>query len=101
MSAKIQVDREKIAEFCRRHHIRSLALFGSVLRDDFTPESDVDVLVEFEPGHVPGFIRLGGIEDELSAVLGRQRLDVITPGFLNRRIRERVLAEAEVQYAEG
>ena len=97
MSAKIQVDREKIAEFCRRHHIRSLALFGSVLRDDFTPESDVDVLVEFEPGHVPGFIRLGGIEDELSAVLGRQRLDVITPGFLNRRIRERVLAEAEVQ----
>ena len=101
MTARIAVDREKIAEFCRRHHIRSLALFGSVLRDDFTPESDVDVLVEFEPGHVPGFIRLGGIEDELSAVLGRQRLDVITPGFLNRRIRERVLAEAEVQYAEG
>ncbi len=101
MSLAIEVDRKKIAEFCRRHHIRRLALFGSVLRDDFGPESDVDVLVEFEPGHVPGFIRLGGIEDELSAVLGRQRLDLITPKFLNRRIRERVLAEAEVQYAEG
>ena len=101
MGAKIHVDQGKLADFCRRHHIRRLALFGSVLRDDFTPESDVDVLVEFKPGHVPGFIRLGGIEDELSAVLGRQRLDLITPKFLSRRIRDRVLAEAEVQYVEA
>jgi uncharacterized protein len=97
--ARIAVDREEIAEFCRRHHIRRLALFGSVLRDDFRPDSDVDVLVEFEPGHVPGFgfIR---IQDELSEMLGR-KVDLVTPKFLNHRIRERVLAEAELQYAEG
>ncbi len=101
MSVKIAIDRDGIADFCRRNHIKRLALFGSVLREDFTPESDVDVLVEFEPGHVPGFIRLGRIEDELSDLLGRQRLDLVTPKFLSPRIRERVLAEAEVQYAEA
>ena len=69
MTARIAVDREKIAEFCRRHHIRRLALFGSVLRDDFGPDSDVDVLVEFEPGHIPGleFFRM---QEELSEILG-------------------------------
>jgi len=100
LGAKIPVDRERVADFCRRHHIKKLSLFGSVLRDDFTPESDVDVLVEFEPGHVPGFLRLGRMQDELSALLGGREVDLLTPKFINRRVRARVLAEAEVQYAE-
>jgi hypothetical protein len=99
MGTRISVDREKIAEFCRKHHIRRLALFGSVLSDDFGPDSDVDVLVEFEPGHVPGlgFIT---IEAELSSLLGRS-VDLNTPGFLSPYIRDRVLSEAEEQYAEA
>jgi uncharacterized protein len=99
MRARIAVDREEIASFCRRNHICRLALFGSVLRDDFGPDSDIDVLVEFETGHVPGlaFIRL---EQELSRLLGR-RVDLVTPKFLNERIRDRVLDDAEVQYAAG
>ena len=99
MSAKIAVDRNRIAEFCRRHHIRRLALFGSVLRDDFTPESDVDVLVEFEPEHVPG-LAFFGMEEELSGLLGR-KVDLNTPGFLSRHFREEILTEAEVQYVEA
>ncbi|OGX06797.1 MAG: nucleotidyltransferase [Omnitrophica bacterium RIFCSPLOWO2_12_FULL_50_11] len=96
MSAKISVDREKIAEFCRRHHIGRLALFGSVLRSDFRPDSDVDVLVEFEPGHVPG-LDFFAMQDELSQILGR-KVDLNTPGFLSKYFRDRVLAEAETQY---
>jgi predicted nucleotidyltransferase len=100
MSPKIPIDRDQIADFCRRHHIRKLALFGSVLRDDFRPDSDVDVLVEFEPGHVPGlrFIRM---QDELSTILGGWTVDLVTPKFLNKRVRGRVLADAEIQYAKG
>ena len=82
--------------FCRRHHIRRLALFGSVLRDDFSPESDVDVLVEFEPGQVPG-LAFFSMEEELSTILGR-KVDLNTPGFLSRYFRDQVLAEAENQY---
>jgi len=100
MSVKIPIDREKIAEFCRANGILKLSLFGSVLRDDFNPDSDVDVLVEFEPERVPGFIRLYQIEQELSALVGGRKLDMVTPKFLNRRIRDRVLAEAQVQYVE-
>jgi hypothetical protein len=96
MGVKIQIDRERLAEFCRRHYIRRLSLFGSVLRDDFQPESDVDVLVEFEPGHVPGFAFIS-MQEELSEILGR-KVDLNTPGFLSRYFRDRVLAEAEVQY---
>jgi predicted nucleotidyltransferase len=100
MSPKIPIDRDKIAEFCRRHHIRKLAFFGSVLREDFRPDSDVDVLVEFEPGHVPG-LKFIQIQDELSTILGGWKVDLVTPKFLNRRIRDRVLASAEIQYAQG
>jgi len=100
MSPQIQIDRDKIAEFCRRNHIRRLALFGSVLRDDFGRGSDVDVLVEFEPGQLVG-LRFIEIERELSSLLGGYKVDLITPKFLNRRIRDRVLASAEVQYDEG
>ncbi|MDO8730552.1 MAG: nucleotidyltransferase family protein [Candidatus Omnitrophota bacterium] len=96
MSAKIQIDKTKIAEFCRRHHIRRLALFGSVLRDDFRPDSDVDVLVEFELGHVPGW-EFFSMQDELSEIL-KQKVDLNTPGFLSRYFRDRVMREAEVQY---
>jgi len=96
VAARIHIDRDAIAEFCRRHHIRRLALFGSVLRDDFTPDSDVDVLVEFEPGHVPGFAFFD-LELELSTIIGR-RVDLNTPASLSRYFRDQVLAEAETQY---
>lgn len=94
---RIAIDHERLAGFCRRNHIRKLALFGSVLRDDFQPDSDVDVLVEFAPGHVPG-LRFFTLERELSEFLGR-KVDLNTPGFLSPFFRSRVLAEAEVQYA--
>jgi len=94
----IEIPQDKIAEFCRRHHIRKLSLFGSILRDDFGPDSDIDVLVEFEPGHVPG-LGLIRIQDELSALLGGHEIDLVTAKFLNHRIRDRVLSEAMVQYA--
>ena len=97
---KIEVPKDKIAEFCRKHHIRKLALFGSVLTDAFKSDSDVDILVEFEPGHVVG-LRLIQMEEELSRLLGGHKVDIVTSKFLNRRIRDRVLASAEVQYAEG
>ncbi len=93
---RISFDREKVADFCRRHHIRKLALFGSVLRDDFSPDSDVDVLVEFEAGHVPG-LAFFAIERELSEIVGR-KVDLTTPQFLGRYLRNRVQAEAEIQY---
>ena len=96
MSVNISIDRQKIAEFCRRHHIRKLALFGSVLRDDFGPDSDVDVLVEFETGHVPG-LAFFDIEAELSQILGRN-VDLSTLQFLSRYFRDEVLNEAEEQY---
>ena len=83
-----------LAEFCRRRHIARLALFGSVLRADFRPDSDVDVLVEFEPGKTPG-LAFFDIEAELSHLIGR-RVDLNTPQFLSPRIRARVQAEAEV-----
>ena len=94
----ISLDQSRIAEFCRARHIRRLSLFGSVLREDFGPDSDVDVLVEFEPGHVPG-LDFFTMEMELSEILGRE-VDLNTPGFLSPYFREEVLAEAEVQYAE-
>ena len=96
MSVRIAIDREKIAEFCRRHHIRRLSLFGSVLRDDFGPDSDVDVLVEFEAGHVPG-LAFFGMEAELSQILGR-KVDLSTLQFLSRYFRDEVLNEAQEQY---
>ena len=97
MAARIDIPKERIAEFCRRNHVRRLALFGSVLRDDFGPDSDVDVLVEFEAGARVGLLRLAGLEIELSELLGR-KVDLNTPGFLSDYFRDKVLAEAEVQY---
>jgi hypothetical protein len=85
-----------VIDFCRRHHIRTLALFGSVLREDFRPDSDVDVLVEFEPGFIPG-LNFFAMENELSQIL-RRKVDLNTPAFLSSHFRDRALAEAEVQY---
>jgi predicted nucleotidyltransferase len=99
--AKIPIPREQVIEFCRRHHIRKLSLFGSVLRDDFRPDSDVDVLVEFEPDHIPGLIRFAGMELELSDILGGWKVDLNTPGFLSPYFRDEVLAEAEVEYVQA
>lgn len=96
MSPRIATDPATIAAFCRRHRVRRLAFFGSVLRDDFGPDSDVDVLVEFEPGHVPGFAFFD-LQEELSGLLGR-KVDLHTPGSLSRYFRERVVGEAQDQY---
>ncbi|MDY0168669.1 MAG: nucleotidyltransferase family protein [Thermoguttaceae bacterium] len=96
MSVNLETPKKTIAEFCRRNHIRRLALFGSVLRDDFTSESDVDVLVEFEPGARVG-LRFFRLERELAEILGR-KVDLNTPGFLSRHFRNEVLGEAEVVY---
>ena len=98
MTNGLNLDRESIAEFCRRNHIRKLSLFGSVLRGDFGPDSDVDVLVEFEPDSRVGLIRLAGIELELSRIIGR-KADIRTPQDLSRYFRDEVLSTAEVQYA--
>jgi hypothetical protein len=99
MKTTIRIDKEKIGEICRRYHIQKLSLFGSVLRDDFGPDSDVDVLVQYQPGQTVGF-EVFDIEKELSGLFGRE-VDLVTEKYLNPRLRERVLNSAEVQYAEG
>jgi uncharacterized protein len=99
MRARVAVDRQRLADFCRAHQIRTLALYGSVLRDDFRPESDVDVLVEFEPEARVGLIGLAGMERELSALLGERKVDMRTSRDLSPYFRSDVLATAEVQYA--
>ena len=93
---RIAVPEDIMGEFCRQHHIRKLAFFGSVVREDFGPESDVDVLVEFDPGHVPG-LAFFAIEDSLSRILGR-KVDLNTTQFLSSYVRDEALAEAEVRY---
>ena len=95
--AKINIPKEKIADFCKQNHIRRLYLFGSVLREDFRPGSDIDVLVEFKPGTRVGLIRLSGLEIELGDIIGR-KVDLNTPGFLSKYYRDKILGDAEVQY---
>ena len=93
----IRFDPEDLAALCRRHHISTLSLFGSVLRDDFRRDSDVDLLVEFEPERTPGF-GIVAIERELSGIFGGHRVDLVTPTALHRLIRDRVLREARKLY---
>lgn len=100
MSPRISLDRETIADFCHRNHIRKLALFGSVLREDFRPDSDVDILVEFLPDARVSLFKMAAMERELSEVIGR-KVDLRTPGDLSRYFRQEVLDEAEVQFAEA
>ena len=97
MTTAIEIDQERLAAFCRRWKITELSLFGSILRDDFGPDSDIDVLVEFS-GPTPSLLDLGGMQVELSALLGRE-VDLKTAGFLSRHFREQVLREARTQYA--
>lgn len=97
---QIEVPQDLISEFCKRNNVRKLALFGSVLRGDFRENSDVDVLIEFEPGHGTGYFGLARMERELSSILGR-KVDLRTPQELSRYFRDEVLSQAEIQYAEG
>lgn len=101
MNGNIAIDKGRIGDFCRRHHILRLAIFGSALREDFGPDSDIDVLVDFEPGHVPGLFRLSDMQEELSGIFGGREVDMRTPQDLSRYFRDAVVAEAEVQYARG
>jgi uncharacterized protein len=93
------IPKELIEAFCRKHHIRRLSIFGSYLREDFGPDSDIDFLVEFEPEHIPGLIAFAGMEIELSDILEGQKVDLRTPQDLSQYFRDRVVSEAEVQYA--
>lgn len=97
MPAKIEIDQQRVAAFCRKHRIRKLSLFGSVLRDDFGPDSDVDVLVEFQSGMQVGLIRLAGMEMELSEIIGR-KVDLNTAASLSKYYRQEILSSAQVQY---
>jgi len=100
MKPGIKFPKEKIAEFCRSHHIRRLAVFGSALHSDFRPDSDIDILVEFDPAHIPGLFGMARMERELSLLLGR-KADLRTPEDLSRYFRRQVMEDSEVQYAAG
>lgn len=93
----IDISKDQIADFCQRHHIRRLSLFGSILRDDFTPNSDVDFLVEFEPDNIPGYLGIAGMEIELSKLIGR-KADLRTAQELSPYFRADVLRVAVLQY---
>jgi uncharacterized protein len=92
--------KDKIGLFCKKHHIRKLSLFGSLLHENFGPDSDIDFLVEFDQYRKPGLIKLSGMEIELSEIIGH-KVDLRTPGDLSRYFREEVIDEAELQYQEG
>ncbi|MBV8402096.1 MAG: nucleotidyltransferase domain-containing protein [Acetobacteraceae bacterium] len=95
----LNYEQQALASLCRRHRIRRLSLFGSVLKGMARPDSDIDLLVEFEPGGAPGLIGMAAIEAELSEVLGARRVDLRTPQELSRHFRDDVLRAAEVQFA--
>ncbi len=99
--AQIHLDKKQIAVFCRERHIQRLAIFGSALRADFRPDSDVDLLVEFDPDHIPGLFGIARMERELSPLCGGRKVDLRTLEDLSRYFGQRVLEEAEVQYVQG
>ena len=101
MMAQIEIQKERLASFCRERHIRRLAIFGSALRSDFRSDSDIDLLVEFEPDHIPGLFGIARLERELSGLFAGHKVDLRTPEDLSRYFRQRVIEEAEVQYARG
>ena len=97
---RVKLTKKQIAEFCEKNHIRKFAFFGSILRDDFRPDSDIDVLVDFDHSVPIGLMEVAGMEIELSKMLGR-KADIRTPGDLSQYFREKVVAQAEVQYERG
>lgn len=97
---KIEIPKKEVAEFCRKHHIRKLSIFGSALGEHFGGDSDIDVLVDYEPGQVIGF-RIFDMEAELSRMLGGVKVDIVNVKYLNHRLRDHILESAEIQYAEG
>lgn len=101
MNAKWSIPKTKLAAFCQNHGIRRFAIFGSALRTDFGPESDIDVLVEFAPGHTPGLLGMAGLEIELSELFGGRKVDLRTPEDLSRYFRQEVIDTAQVQYEQG
>ena len=101
MNEQVSVSKDALAAFCREHGIKRLAVFGSALRDDFGPESDVDVLVEFEPDRIPGLLGVAGLELELSRLFSGRKVDLRTPEDLSSYFRQEVLATAEVQFAQA
>lgn len=101
MNREISIPKEALAAYCRERGIRRLAVYGSALRDDFGPDSDIDLLVEFEPDRIPTLFDIAGMERELSELLGGRKVDLRTPEDLSRYFREYVLEKAEVQYAAG
>ena len=100
MNNNIVISKDKIEDFCQRHYICRLSIFGSALRDDFEPGSDVDVLVDFIPGHTPGFFGLFDMEEELSGLFGGHKVDLRTPEDLSQYFRQEVIDTAEVQYVQ-
>lgn len=94
-------DRRQLEQLCRRYHIRRLALFGSGARGELRPDSDLDFLIEYDPNHRPRLVELQEIEDHLSALYGGRRVDLVNPRYLNPRLRDRIIAEAKIEYAEG
>lgn len=101
MNPEISIPKAELAAFCRAHGIRRLSIFGSALRADFGPESDIDVLVEFAPDRIPGLLGVAGMEIELSTLFAGRKVDLRTPEDLSRYFRQEVLEEAEVQYVQG
>jgi predicted nucleotidyltransferase len=99
MNQNLSIPRERLASFCREHGIKKLAVFGSALGDAFRPDSDIDLLVEFEPDRIPTLFDMAGMEQELSGLLGGRKVDLRTPEDLSRYFRDRVIEQAEVQYA--
>jgi uncharacterized protein len=94
----IEISIPQIKQLCEKYHINKFALFGSVLREDFTSNSDIDVLVEFQPEYIPGFIKLNQIQEEISQLFGGKEIDLVIPKFLNYQIKEKILNEMEVYY---
>jgi predicted nucleotidyltransferase len=97
----IKIPKQKITSYCKKNHIKKLALFGSFLRDDFRSDSDIDVLVEFEKDHIPGFFNLVRMQDQLSQLFHGRKVDLRTPNDLSRYFRDKVIHNTEVLYAES
>ncbi len=100
MNPQLSIPKQQLASFCRKHGIKRLALFGSALRDDFGPDSDIDVLVDFEPHRIPGLIGLAGIQLELCALFPGRNVDLRTPEDLSPYFRQEILDTSEVQYVQ-